>query len=110
MGSIGIAVAATLLTHSEATYHAVLAEDAAGPVAQQWLLSVTAKMQALGADAATARQRALDLLDGKVSQQATVLAYNHIFLLVAALFLIVLPLVLLLKRADHSEPVEILAD
>jgi DHA2 family multidrug resistance protein len=110
MGSIGIALAATMLTHSEATYHAVLVEDAAGPIAQQWLLSATAKMQALGADAGTARQRAFDLLDGNITQQATVLAYNHIFLLVAALFVIVLPLVLLLKRADHSEPIEIMAD
>jgi DHA2 family multidrug resistance protein len=110
MGSIGIALAATLLTHSEATYHAVLAEDASGTVAQQWLRSAAAGMQALGADAATARQRALGVLDLKVTQQATVLAYNHIFVLVAALFVIVTPLVLLLRNAGHLEGVEIMAD
>lgn len=110
MGSIGVAVAATLLTHGEATYHAVLAEDASGPIAQQWLRSVAAKMQSLGADAGTAHQRALGILDMKVSQQATVLTYNHIFLLAGMLFLSITPLVLLLKRAGHTEAVEILAD
>jgi hypothetical protein len=67
-------------------------------------------MQAAGADFVTAKQRALGVLDLKVTQQATVLAYNHIFELVAALFLIVLPLVLLLRNARHLEGVEILAD
>jgi DHA2 family multidrug resistance protein len=110
MGSIGIALAATLLTHGQATYHAVLAEDASGPVAQDWLRHATAGMQALGADAMTAKQRALELLDLKVSQQATVLAYNHIFVLVAVLFVIVLLLVLLLRAAGHVDGVEILAD
>ena len=103
MGSIGIAVAATLLTHSQATYHAVLAENASGALGRQWLAATTMAMQTLGADFATARDRALQILDVRVSQQATVLSYNHIFLLVALLFMIVLPLVLLLQRSGHAE-------
>jgi DHA2 family multidrug resistance protein len=110
MGSIGIALAATLLTHGEATYHAVLAEDASGPVARDWLRHATSSMQALGADPGTAQQRALGILNLKVSQQATVLAYNHIFVLVALLFVIVTPLVFLLRSAGHVEGVEIMAD
>lgn len=112
MGSIGIALAATLLTHSEAKYHAVLIEDASGTVAQSWVAGVTAAMRHLGADALTARNRALALLDFKVSQQATVLAYNHIFVLVAVLFTLSLPLVLLLQRSHGSGDgdIEIMVD
>lgn len=111
MGSIGIAAAATLLTHSQRTYHAILAEDATGFAAQQWMANVTAEMHALGADLLTAKQRALGLLDTDLMNQATVLAYNHIFFLVAALFAIVLPIVLLLGQAEpHVGDVEVLMD
>jgi MFS transporter, DHA2 family, multidrug resistance protein len=102
MGSIGIALAATLLTHGEATYHAVLAVDASGPVAQQWIASTVAGLQRLGATAADAQQRALALLESLVSRQATVLAYNHIFELVAMMFAIVLPLLFLLPRSGKT--------
>jgi DHA2 family multidrug resistance protein len=110
MGSIGIAAAATLLTHSEATYHASIVETASGPVAQQFLQATAAALQKAGSDAAAARERALAIFDAKVWQQATVLAYNHIFLLVAALFVATVPLVLLLRRSAHEGPIEIVAD
>jgi DHA2 family multidrug resistance protein len=102
MGSIGIALAATMLTHSEATYHAVLAEDMHPRIALQWLGQLAAAAQHAGADALRAQQEALALLDQRVWQQATVLAYNHIFLLVAAMFVVVVPLVLLLPWRSHA--------
>jgi MFS transporter, DHA2 family, multidrug resistance protein len=98
MGSIGIAVVATMLTHGQARYYAVLAEDSSSPVARQWLQGVTHAMQALGASLAQAEQRALALLGVQVTRQATVLSYNHIFLIVASVFAVVAPLVLLLPR------------
>ena len=110
MGSIGIALAATLLTHSEAEYHAVLVVDASGPVAQGWLAATTAALQRLGATAVDAREHALALLDSLISRQATVLAYNHIFELVALMFAVVVPLLFLLPRSSHSEGVEIMVD
>jgi DHA2 family multidrug resistance protein len=103
MGSVGIAAAATMVTHSRAKYHAMLAEDASGSLVRQWLASVAAGLQHLGADVGTAKQRALALLDLRVTRQATVLAYNHIFMLVAAMFVLVLPLVFLLQRSGHAE-------
>jgi DHA2 family multidrug resistance protein len=103
MGSIGIALAATLLTHSESTYHAVLVERASGPVAQRWIATTMAGLQRLGATAAEARERALGLLDSLVSRQATVLAYNHIFQLVAIMFAVVAPLLFLIPRSGHAE-------
>lgn len=110
MGSIGIALAATLLTRSQAQYHEVLAEDAAGTAAQQWLARAAASLQHLGTDVATAHERALGMLDMLVSRQATVLAYNHILFLVAAMFAIVLPLAFLLRRGTRGDDVEIMVD
>jgi hypothetical protein len=44
-------------------------------------------------------------------RQAAVLAYNHVFVLVAILFSLSLPLVLLLRAAKATgEPMEIIAD
>lgn len=103
MGSIGIALAATTLTHSEAAYHAVLVEDMRTSVALRWLAGAAAVAQRAGTDLITARQRAFELLDHVVQQQAAVLAYNHIFALVAASFLLVGPLVLLLPRSARIQ-------
>jgi DHA2 family multidrug resistance protein len=71
------------------------------------MMRVTGGMQARGSDLATARERALQLLDLSVTRQAAVLAYNRVFLLVGVLFLVALPLVLVLQRRrplDLNEP------
>lgn len=111
-GSVGIAVAASELTRGVARYHSVLAEHvtAYNPIAREWLQGAEAAMRRAGADAVTAGQRALELIDLDVNRQAAVLSYNHVFALVAALFVIVLPLVLLLRpsqaRGESPDSVE----
>ncbi|HVA58128.1 MAG TPA: DHA2 family efflux MFS transporter permease subunit [Gemmatimonadaceae bacterium] len=108
MGSIGIAVFATALTHGQQRYYALLAEHSSSIVARQWLRDVTGQMQALGASLGVAQHRALQLLGLRVSAQATVLSYNDIFAALAITFAAVAPLILLLPRkVDHSEPIEI---
>ncbi len=99
MGSVGIAAAATELERSQSTYHDVLAAHvtAYDAATQSWLHAVTAGMMRAGADAVTATRRALEILNGEVERQAAVLAYNHVLLLVALLFLVGLPLVLLVR-------------
>ena len=99
MGSVGIALSATQLTRSEAIYHDRLAEHVTiyGAATQSWLKAVTAGMMRSGADAATAAREALRILDLDVRRQAAVLAYNHVLLLVAALFLLGFPLVLMVR-------------
>lgn len=103
-GSVGIAVAATQLTASATRYRSVLVEEAGGsnPLTTEWLARAAAAMRAAGADAFTARQRALALLDLDVTRQAAVLAFNHVFVLVAALFVVAWPLVLLLRRGKAA--------
>jgi MFS transporter, DHA2 family, multidrug resistance protein len=99
MGSVGIAAAATELTRSQSTYHDVLAAHVTmyDPATQSWLHALAAGMMRAGADAYTAMQRALAILNGQVERQAAVLAYNHVLLLVAILFVVSLPLVLLVR-------------
>jgi MFS transporter, DHA2 family, multidrug resistance protein len=111
MGSVGIALAATQLTRAQSIYHDRLAEHVTiyGAATQSWLHGVTAGMMRHGADAATAAREALRILDLDVSRQAAVLAYNHVLLLVAALFLFGFPLVLLV-RGHRDTKVEIVAD
>ena len=111
-GSVGIAVAATQLTTSTSRYHAVLVENAgAGNAAvSQFMHGAIAAMRRAGADAATAHQRALGMLDRIVLRQATVLAYDRIFVLVSLLFLIGLPLVVLLRRGKPEPGVEVMVD
>ncbi|HEX4681485.1 MAG TPA: MFS transporter, partial [Gemmatimonadaceae bacterium] len=111
MGSVGIAMAATQLTSSTVRYHAILSEDAgASGGAREMLNSVTAGMMSKGADAFTAKQQALRIIDGLIGRQAAVLAYNHVFVLVSSLFFIGFPLVFLLRRGTPSGEVEIAAD
>jgi putative copper export protein len=66
-------------------------------------------MMSAGADAATATGRAIRLLDVRVMRQAIALAYNHVLLLVAALFVVSLPLVLLV-RGHRDSKVEVVPD
>ncbi|HEX9107097.1 MAG TPA: DHA2 family efflux MFS transporter permease subunit, partial [Longimicrobiales bacterium] len=112
-GSIGIALAATELTRGTARYHDALAEHVTGfdATSAAFMARAQAAMQAAGADAGTAYQRALALLNGSVLRQAAVLAYNHVFELVTLLFVLAVPLVFLLAKPGAStEPVEIVAE
>jgi MFS transporter, DHA2 family, multidrug resistance protein len=106
-GSVGIALAATQLTRGQMLYRTLLGEHvtAYDPVSRQALESTMAALQARGVDAASAFHQALAFLDLRVFRQATVLAYNHVFLLVTGVFLFSVPLVMFLARAAHVGPV-----
>jgi MFS transporter, DHA2 family, multidrug resistance protein len=67
-------------------------------------------MMSRGTDAATAKAEALRVLDLLIGRQAAVLAYNHVFVLVSALFVIGFPLVFLLRRGSPGSDVEIALD
>ena len=111
MGSVGIAIAATTLSSSSVRYHAILSENAgASHFGAQWVERVTAGMMSKGADAFTAKAQALRILNGMIGRQAAVLAYNHVFVLVSALFVIGFPLVFLLRRGHPGGDVELVVD
>ena len=108
-GSIGIALAASQLTSTAQANHAALAERAnvGNPAAVTWVQQATAGMMSRGMDAATARMRALKLLDGIITRQSVVLALNHVFVLIAILFFASLPMVLLLRAGKPDDGHEV---
>jgi MFS transporter, DHA2 family, multidrug resistance protein len=111
MGSVGIAIAATTLTTTTVRYHAILSEDAgASAVGRQWLDALTNAMKAKGADMFTAQTQAMRVLDGLINRQASVLAYNHVFVLVSSLFFLGFPLVFLLRGGSPDSEVEVAVD
>jgi DHA2 family multidrug resistance protein len=111
MGSVGIAIAATTLDTSAVRYHALLSEDAgASRMGSAMVSGLTSAMQSKGADHYTATQQAMHIMDNLIGRQASVLAYNHVFLLVTSLFVIGLPLVLLLRRGAPSAEAEVMVE
>jgi DHA2 family multidrug resistance protein len=111
-GSVGIAAAASELTRGVTRFHGLLAEHVTlyDLTTRHWLLGATAAMRRAGSDPYTAGRQAIGLLDLDVTRQATVLSYNHVFLLIAALFVLVVPLVLLLRGARLDAEVALAAE
>jgi len=112
MGSIGIAVAASQLTRGIQRYHAILARSVTefDVATQNFLHHAVAGMMSSGVDAFTARLQALKVLDLMVLKQAAVIAYNHVFILVAVLFLVSVPLSLLLRSGRGERDMKLVAD
>jgi DHA2 family multidrug resistance protein len=103
-GSIGLAVGATLLTRYGAQARAALLSHVTSgdPAAMSRLHDATAGFMARGYDAMMARGLALRSLDGTVDRQATLLAFDHVFLLAGVAFLLVLPLLAFLKTPEET--------
>src|SRR5512147_1029617 len=95
-GSFGIAVAATLLSRfTEQSREALRAHlNLAEPVTANWVAAVTLRMQQLGGNVETARAKAYTLLDYRLHQQASVIAFEKVFLVMGVTFVIALPLLL----------------
>jgi DHA2 family multidrug resistance protein len=100
-GSLGIAGIATLLTHYTAQFKATLAEHVTtvDGTSVARLEMLTRAMLARGADAITAHQRALALMDRTIAGQASVLAYSRIYVLSAVIILALVPLLVLVRRS-----------
>jgi hypothetical protein len=93
-----------MLGSSTVRYHAILSEDAGATAAgARRLGQLAAGMVGKGADMFTAKAEAMRVLDGIIARQAAVLAYNHVLVLVSALFILGFPLVFLLRRGTPTE-------
>jgi DHA2 family multidrug resistance protein len=107
-GSLGIAVAATVVSHY--TDHArdgLLPHlDPGNPVVANWLAGVTQAMSRAGASMQQAQARANELLEFKLRQQASMLAYDKLFLTMGIVFVCALPLLLLFKTGRVTGKVE----
>jgi MFS transporter, DHA2 family, multidrug resistance protein len=103
-GSMGIAGIATLVARYTTQFRATLGEHIAmnDPLALGRIETLTRGMMARGLDQWTARQDALRLLDRQLFGQASVLAYSRIYMIAAALILLLIPLLLLVRQTKSA--------
>ncbi len=73
------------------------------PTFVHWWQSIQAAFIARGSDPATARMRALAVLHGFISRQAAVIAFDYVFAVIAIVFFVCLPLVLLMRSGKSQE-------
>jgi DHA2 family multidrug resistance protein len=99
-GSIGIAVTGTMLARNEQAYVNVYGAnvDPYSPTTRSMFDSIRNGFMAAGADVTTATQRAYAALFGTVQQQAAMTSFVQLFRLLGVIFLLLLPLILLMKR------------
>jgi len=103
-GSVGIAISATLLARLAQFYQANLAGhiNPFNPVVQSRMESLQQAAIAKGADAVTAHGISLEILSRIVRKEAGMMAYNYIFWILGLAFLLIIPLLLLLRRHRYS--------
>ena len=104
-GSVGIAIAATLLSRYQQFYQTSLVANV-NPYNPVWQMRFENLKQALilkGITASQADTKALGMMYGSVRQQAGALAFNRIFFIIGLAFLLVIPLLFLLKRPSQTK-------
>jgi len=103
-GSVGIALAATILTRGENFNRARLMEHVTifGDSTMHTLESLTQYFYARGMDMADAQSKALKTVEELVMRQASMLSFNYLFSLIAVLFIISMPLIFLITDS-HRE-------
>ena len=99
-GSIGIANATTYLFRREQMHVNLLGANvnAYNPASRSVLDGVRGGFFGQGQDPATAMRQAYGVVYGMVQRQATMLSFNDTFRLLGIVFLLLLPLLLLMKR------------
>lgn len=104
-GSLGIAVLATLLDHRAVLHAAHLGENVTvfSDPARLRLDAIAGGLAARGLDPAQAHEGALRVLGGLVAQESSVLAFRDCFLAIFAVFVLLAPLVPLLRHARPAD-------
>lgn len=99
-GSMGIAILATLVDHRAVLHHSYLAEAVTpfSVMTQQRMQSLTGGLASRGLDPTSALDAARKLIEGTLKAQSAVLAFRDCYLGILVLFLLMIPLVPLLRR------------
>jgi DHA2 family multidrug resistance protein len=103
-GGIGIAFVATSVSRTATAHGAILAErvNPYSPQAQAALNGARSLFLSRGSDWNTATTQALGVLYGMVQRQAAMIAFIDIVRFLGAVFILVIPLVLIMKRPSGS--------
>jgi DHA2 family multidrug resistance protein len=104
-GSVGIAMAATMMARYGQFYQTSLAGHITpyNPTFQTRLEQLKQTLIAKGISITQADHTALGMIYGEVRRQAGALAFNRIFFIIGLAFLGIIPLLLLLNRPAHQE-------
>jgi MFS transporter, DHA2 family, multidrug resistance protein len=108
-GSVGIALAATFLTRGE-TQNTIMLMEHVTPFrdsTSESLGTLSSSLFSRGLDPFTADKGALTLMKDMVARQASILAYNHVYFLIAVVFLIAIPLVLFVRHSQRDAATDI---
>lgn len=102
-GSIGIALISTFLTQREHFHSSRIGESIslAAPQVQDRINQLTQMFLTRGANAATAYEQALKLIDNIVRKESFVMAFNEAFLIMGITIALCFVTVFLLKRPSH---------
>ncbi len=103
-GSVGIAMMTTIVARHTQTNTNVLGASVnpMNPATRQIFEGARAMFMAKGMDFATATKQAYAVLFGMVQQQASMLSFIYAFRTLALLFVLVTPLILLMRRPGHQ--------
>jgi DHA2 family multidrug resistance protein len=98
-GSIGIALSATLVERKQQAFTHLIGAHVTpyDPVSREALAAAGRQFLAAGADPATAARAAEVSLFGRVLREAALLGYLDTFRILGAIFLLILPLVVLMR-------------
>jgi DHA2 family multidrug resistance protein len=109
-GSVGIALAATILTRGEQANRALLMEHitAFGNTSAETLRSLSQYFSSQGMDIINAQNKALKAIEGIVMRQASMISFNHVFFLMAVIFVISIPLIFLINDSRREIKTEII--
>jgi DHA2 family multidrug resistance protein len=104
-GSAGIAASSTLLVRHQQEFTSVLGANVTpyNPAAMAVFQAARARFLTLGGDPVLAAERASAAIFGTVQRQASMVSFVHVFQLLGFVFLILLPLVLIMKRPTGSK-------
>jgi DHA2 family multidrug resistance protein len=103
--SVGISTVETLQFRRMQTHINVLGRhvNAANPQTQQVLAGLRQTFISRGADPVTAQHQAYGALWGMVQRQASMLSYNDVFRFLGGMFLIMLPLLFLMRKPQAGK-------
>ncbi len=104
-GGVGIALTGTYLQRDRQAVAALLGEHVSvyDPTTQSTLARITGAMQAAGVDAATATERAYAVVHGTLVRQAAIVSFVTIFRFLGLLFVLMIPLVLLIRKTERGK-------
>jgi DHA2 family multidrug resistance protein len=102
-GSVGIALAATMLTRLAQFYQANLVGhvNQYSPLLQTRFRELTEAAMARGLDAVSSKKAALGIIYRIVQRESGLLAYTHIFWVLGIAFLVIIPFLYFLRRPRY---------